>query len=95
MAVREVHRIGSVHQVLPPEELMPMLVEIAEMIEANAPLAAQGTKAVAQFWRRYGLEKSKVFTEKVGNEVLGSKVAGEDSRRSLKRGQRCCRTAGL
>ena len=72
-----------------------MLVEIAEMIEANAPLATQGTKAVAQFWRRYGLEKSKEFTAKVGNEVLGSKVAWEDSRRSLKRGQRCCRTAGL
>lgn len=77
LAAEEAHRIGFVHQVLPPEELMPRAVEIAEMIGANAPLAVQGTKAVSQFWRRYGLEESMEFTARVGNQVLGSEDAAE------------------
>ena len=39
------------------------------MIGANAPLAVQGTKAVAQFWRRYGLEESMRLNAAVGQVV--------------------------
>ena len=77
LSVEDAHRLGFVHQVLEPEELMPRAVEIAEMIGANAPLAVQGTKAVAQFWRRYGLEESLRLTASVGRRVLGSQDASE------------------
>lgn len=49
LSVEDAHRLGFVHQVLEPEELLPRAVEIAEMIRANAPLAGQGTKTVTQF----------------------------------------------
>ena len=77
LSVEDAHRLGFVHEVLAPEELMPRAIEIAEMIGANAPLAVQGTKAVAQFWRRYGLEESLRFTATVGDRVLGSQDALE------------------
>ena len=80
LSVEDAHRLGFVHQVLEPEELMPRAVEIAEMIGANAPLAVQGTKAVAQFWRRYGLEESLRLTAAVGQRVLGSEDASEGPR---------------
>ncbi len=77
LTVEDAYRLGFVHEVLTPEELMPRAVEIAEMIGANAPLAVQGTKAVAQFWRRYGLEESLQFTATVGDRVLSSEDALE------------------
>jgi crotonobetainyl-CoA hydratase len=77
LSVEDAHRLGFVHQILAPEELMPRAVEIAEMIGANAPLAVQGTKAVTQFWRRYGLEESLQFTATVGDRVLSSEDAAE------------------
>ena len=75
--MEDAHRWGFVHQVMAPDELMPRAVEIAEMIGSNAPLAVQGTKAVTQFWRRYGLEESLQFTATVGDRVLGSQDALE------------------
>ena len=80
LSVADAHRLGFVHQVLKPEELMPRAVEIAEMIGANAPLAVQGTKAVAQFWRRYGMEESMRLTAAVGQRVLSSEDASEGPR---------------
>ena len=77
LSVEDAHRLGFVHQVLKPEELMSTAVEIAEMIGDNAPLAVQGTKAVAQFWRRYGLEESMRLTASVGQRVLSSEDATE------------------
>jgi len=77
LSVEDALRMGFVHEVLAPEELMPRAVEIAEMIGANAPLAVQGTKAVTQFWRRYGLEESLQFTATVGDRVLSSQDALE------------------
>jgi len=77
LSVENAHRLGFVHEVLEPDALMPRAVEIAEMIGANAPLAVQGTKAVTQFWRRFGLEESLQFTASVGQRVLGSEDASE------------------
>ncbi len=77
LSVEDALRLGFVHQVLEPEDLMPRAVEIAVMIGANAPLAVQGTKAVAQFGRRYGLEESLQFTATVGGRVLSSEDALE------------------
>ncbi len=77
LSVEEAHRLGFVHEVLEPERLMPRAIEIAEMIGANAPLAVQGSKAVAQFWRRYGLEESYQLNAAVGHRVLNSDDAIE------------------
>ena len=80
LSAEKAHSIGFVHEVLEPESLMPRAVEIAEMIGANAPLAVQGTKAVAQFWRRYGLEESYRLNAAWGQRVLNS----EDAREGLR-----------
>jgi enoyl-CoA hydratase/carnithine racemase len=80
LSVEDAHRLGFVHQVLEPAELMPRAVDIAEMIGANAPLAVQGTKTVAQFWRRYGLEESLQLNAAVGQRVYGSEDSAEGPR---------------
>ena len=80
LSVEDAHRLGFVHQVLEPKELMPRAVEIAEMIGANAPLAVQGTKAVAQFWRMYGLEESMRLNASVGQLVYSSEDSAEGPR---------------
>ncbi len=77
LSAEDAHRMGFVHQVLEPDELMPRAVEIAEMIGANAPLAVQGTKTVTQFWRRYGLEESMRLNAAVGQRVYGSEDSAE------------------
>jgi len=77
LSVEEAHRLGFVHEVVEPERLMPRAIEIAEMIGANAPLAVQGSKAVAQFWRRFGLEESYRLNAAVGHRVYASEDAKE------------------
>jgi enoyl-CoA hydratase/carnithine racemase len=77
MSVTEAHRLGFVHEVLEPQQLMVRAVEIAEMIGANAPLAVQGTKAVAQYWRRLGLEESARLGAWVAHYTLNSEDAKE------------------
>ena len=77
MSVTEAHRLGFVQEVLEPEQLMVRAVEIAEMIGANAPLAVQGTKAVAQYWRRLGLEESARLGAWVAHYTLNSEDAKE------------------
>ncbi len=77
MSVEDAQRLGFVHQILEPDELMPRAVEIAEMIGANAPLAVQGTKTVTQFWRRYGLEESMRLNAAVGQRVYASEDSAE------------------
>ena len=77
LSVEDAHRLGFVHEVVEPERLMPRAVEIAEMIGANAPLAVQGSKAVAQFWRRFGLEESYQLNAAVAHRVYTSDDATE------------------
>ena len=77
LSVEDAHRLGFVHQVLEPEELIPRAVEIAETIGANAPLAVEATKSVAQFWRRYGLEESLRLNAAVAQLVYRSEDASE------------------
>ncbi len=77
LSVEQAHRLGFVHEVLEPDQLMPRAVEIAETIGANAPLAVQGTKSVAQFWHRFGLEESLQLNAWVSQRVLNSEDAKE------------------
>ena len=73
-------RMGMVHEVLAPGRLLPRAVEIAEMIAANAPLAVEGTKAVAHQWRQLQLDESYRFGHWVGRAVLESEDAKEGPR---------------
>ncbi len=73
-------RWGLVHEVLAPDQLMPRAIAIAEMIAANAPLAVEGTKAVAQQWRQLQVDESYRFGEWVGRVVLNSEDAKEGPR---------------
>lgn len=77
LSVEEAHRLGFVHEVVEPERLIPRAVEIAEMIGSNAPLAVQGSKTVAQFWRRYGLEEAYQLNAAVGHRIQNSDDAKE------------------
>jgi len=76
----EALRIGLVHEVTAPEALLPRATAIAEMIAANAPLAVEGTKAVAHQWRQLQLDESYRFGEWVGRVVLNSEDAKEGPR---------------
>lgn len=73
-------RWGLVHEVLEPDALMPRAIEIAEMIAENAPLAVEGTKAVAQEWRQLQIDESYRFGMWVGRTVLNSEDAKEGPR---------------
>lgn len=80
LSVEEAHRLGFVHEVVEPEQLMPRAVDIAETIGSNAPLAVQGTKAVAQHWRLYGLDQSLQLNAWVNFRVNNSEDAKEGPR---------------
>lgn len=73
-------RSGLVRELLPPDQLMPRAVEIAEMIAANAPLAVEGTKAMAQQWRQLQVDESYRLGDWVGRVVLDSEDAREGPR---------------
>lgn len=80
LSAQEAHRIGFLHQVLEPQALMPRAIEIAEMIGRNAPLSVQGSKTVAQVWRRSGLEESVRVNAWVAHQVLNSEDSKEGPR---------------
>jgi len=70
-------RMGLVREILEPDHLMPRAIQIAEMIAANAPLAVEGTKAIAQEWRQSHVDESYRFGYWVGRVVLHSADAIE------------------
>lgn len=80
LTAQDAHRFGFVHEVVEPERLLPRAIEIAEMIAANAPLAVQGSKAVARFWRHHAVDESYRFGDLVSRQVLNSADAIEGPR---------------
>jgi enoyl-CoA hydratase/carnithine racemase len=80
MSPQDAQRIGFIHDVVAPEELMPRAVEIAEMIGRQAPLAVQGSKAMVQFWRQFAIGTSMQMGEYVNKVVIGSDDAKEGPR---------------
>lgn len=73
-------RFGLVQEVVPAESLMARAKDLAEIIAANAPLAVEGTKAIAQWSRQSGLDDSYRMGEWVNRFVLGSNDAKEGPR---------------
>ena len=76
----EAHRIGLVHEVVEPQELMPRAEAIAGMIADNAPLAVEGAKAVAHHWRQLAIDESYRMGSWVSRVVLSSEDAKEGPR---------------
>lgn len=74
------YQLGFLQQVVPGEQLLKRAVEIATMIAANAPLSIQGSKAMLQFWRHYGVEESRRLEKYVWDQVFNSDDAKEGPR---------------
>ncbi|MCP5113690.1 MAG: sodium/solute symporter [bacterium] len=69
-----------VRELLPPDEVLPRAEEIAAMIAENAPLAVEGTKAMAHQWRQLQVDESYRLGDWVGRVVLNSEDAKEGPR---------------
>ena len=76
----EALRMGLIREILEPDALLPRAVEIAEMIAANAPLAVEGTKFMAQQWRQLQIDESYRVGQWVSRVVLNSDDAKEGPR---------------
>ncbi|MER5628413.1 enoyl-CoA hydratase-related protein [Streptosporangium sp. NPDC002544] len=80
MSAERAHQLGFVQQVVEPGALLDRAVQMAEMIGANAPLPVQGSKAMVQFWRHYGVEEARRLEEYVWKRVFESDDAKEGPR---------------
>ena len=70
-------RMGLVHEVVEPDQLIPRAIEIAKMISENAPIAVQGVKAVANFWRNLVIDEHYQLSGWVNKQVGGSEDSKE------------------
>lgn len=70
-------RIGLVHEIVPAESLLERAVRLGETIAQNAPLAVEGTKAIAQWYRQSGIDDSYRMAAWVSRIVLNSNDARE------------------
>ena len=70
-------RMGLVHEVVEPDQLLPRAIEIAKLICENAPIAVQGVKAVANFWRNLVMDEQYQFSSWVNKQVGGSEDSKE------------------
>lgn len=77
---QEAHRIGFIHEVVPPDRLMPRAIEIAEKICANAPLAVRASKTIAHYWRQLQIDEHYRFGQWAGRLALDSEDAREGPR---------------
>ncbi len=68
---------GIVTEVLPPDELMPRAIALAEMIASNAPLSVQATKAQIQHWASADLSSSHRLYQWIADKVFSSEDSKE------------------
>jgi len=80
LSAQEAYRIGFVHEIVEPDQLMSRAIEIAQDIGKNAPLAVQGSKAIVQFWRQFAISQSQQFGVYVNKVALDSEDAKEGPR---------------
>jgi enoyl-CoA hydratase/carnithine racemase len=80
LSAQDAFRIGFVHEVVEPDDLLPKAIEIAQDIGRNAPLAVQGSKAIVQFWRQFAMTQSQQLGANVGRWVLNSEDSKEGPR---------------
>lgn len=80
MSAERAYQVGFVQELAEPGELLDRAVEMAERIGANAPLPVQGSKAMVQFWRHFGVEEARRLEEYVWRTVFESDDAKEGPR---------------
>jgi len=80
LSAQEAYRIGFVHEVVEPDQLLPRAIEIAQDIGKNAPLAVQGSKAIVQFWRQFAIGQSQQFGVYVNKVAIDSEDGKEGPR---------------
>jgi enoyl-CoA hydratase/carnithine racemase len=73
-------RYGLVQDVVAHDRVLPRAIEIAESIAQGAPLAVEGTKAIAQHWRSLQMDEMQRLTDWVAKSVLASEDAKEGPR---------------
>jgi enoyl-CoA hydratase/carnithine racemase len=78
-AERALH-FGLVQEVVAKERVLARAIEIAEMIAQNAPLAVEGTKAMARHDRYFHSEETRQLGEWINRTVLASEDAKEGPR---------------
>ena len=80
LTAENARRIGFVHEVVEQVRLLPRAIEIAAMIGANAPLAVEGVKTMAQFWRQFAMAQSELLQDWASRVVYASEDAVEGPR---------------
>ena len=80
LSAQDAYRIGFVHEVVEPDQLLPRAIEMAQDIGKNAPLAVQGSKAIIQFWRQFAIGQSQQFGVYVNKVAIDSEDAKEGPR---------------
>ncbi len=78
--VDEAHRIGLVHEVLAPDDLLPRAIEIAGKIVEGAPMAIEATKTLAHFWMRNEAEALSAYSSPLTSTVQASEDVLEGRR---------------
>jgi len=80
LSAKRALEIGFVQEIVPQEQLVARAVEIAEMIGNNAPLAVEGVKALAQYWRQFGYTQQQQLNEWASRYIATSEDAAEGPR---------------
>ncbi len=71
----EAYRIGLVNQVVPPNELMPAAIKMAERVMDSAPLAVQSIKET--LYKTMGMPLKEALESRFGGNVSASEDAKE------------------
>ena len=69
MTAEQALRCGLVHEVVPPEQLMPRAVEVAQLILGNHPLGVEGARALARNAVERDAANTRVLAGWVGRSV--------------------------
>jgi enoyl-CoA hydratase/carnithine racemase len=73
-------RYGLISRIVPPEELMPTALKIAEDICANGPLAVRAVKEAAIRGRDMSLANGLAFEDALSREIMTTEDAKEGPR---------------
>lgn len=80
IGAEEAKRIGLVHDVVEPDQLMPTAIALAKKIAGNAPLAVQASKSVAHYWRHFNIDESLRYGEWASKTLRNTEDAKEGPR---------------
>ncbi|HEX3842152.1 MAG TPA: enoyl-CoA hydratase-related protein [Acidimicrobiales bacterium] len=77
--------VGLVNRVVPPEQVMPEALQLADAIAANSPLGVRATKALMRATAQAGSEGLWAMVDRAKDEVFTSNDAKEGSTAFIER----------